>query len=60
MKPIDVRCDACGTLFGKTNGEQLYVKHRDLYRIVQGGTVEGPCRNCGAMVKWTAKDETTK
>lgn len=54
MKPEPVRC-SCGTLFGYTDGVQIQIKHRDLYRIVTGGTVEGPCRKCGAIVRWAPK-----
>jgi hypothetical protein len=57
-RPIAVRCE-CGTLFGyaEANGERIAIKHRDLYRIIRG-SVEGPCRKCGAQVKWTATKET--
>lgn len=54
MKPVEVRC-VCGTLFGFENDGKLQIKHRDLYRTIIGGTVEGYCRKCGAMVRWTAK-----
>jgi hypothetical protein len=54
QKPIAVRC-ACGTLFGYATGERLAIKHRDLYRIIRG-SVEGPCRKCGAIVKWTSPE----
>jgi hypothetical protein len=30
----------------------LSMKYRDIYRTVRGGKVEGPCRRCGAPVKW--------
>ena len=51
--PIAVRCGACGTLFGyeQGTGESIAIKHRDLYRVIKG-PVEGPCRKCGATVKW--------
>lgn len=54
-KPIAVRC-SCGTLFGYVTGDQIAIKHRDLYRIIRG-SVEGPCRKCGATVKWSAATE---
>jgi hypothetical protein len=54
MKPEPVRC-ACGTLFGYATGDTLAIKHRDLYRLFKGGSVEGPCRRCGATVRWEAK-----
>ena len=55
-RPVAIRCE-CGTLFGyaETSGERIAIKHRDLYRIIRG-SVEGPCRKCGAIVRWTAKD----
>lgn len=55
-KPIPVRC-ACGTLFGyaEKGGERIAIKHRDLYRLIRG-SVEGPCRKCGATVRWQATE----
>ena len=52
-----VRC-ACGTLFGyeQDGGKSIAIKHRDLYRIITG-SVEGPCRKCGAIVKWHTRTE---
>jgi len=55
MKPEPVRC-VCGTLFGyveilSDGSRRLAIKHRDLYRTVSG-TVEGPCRKCGATIRW--------
>lgn len=47
-----VVCAACGTLFGITDNDgRIAIKHRDLYRIIRG-SVEGPCRKCGATVRW--------
>jgi hypothetical protein len=57
-RPVAVRC-SCGTLFGyaESNGERIAIKHRDLFRIIRG-SVEGPCRKCGSIVKWEAtKDD---
>jgi len=52
----DIKCPACGTLFGRENEEgTLDIKHRDLYRTIRGGSVSGPCRRCGAKVTWQAK-----
>ena len=54
MKPEPIRC-GCGTLFGMQLPDgSLAIKHRDLYRLVRG-SVEGPCRRCGATVRWEAK-----
>lgn len=51
MKPEPIRC-GCGTLFGMQLPDgSLAIKHRDLYRLVRG-SVEGPCRRCGATVRW--------
>ncbi|HSE45299.1 MAG TPA: hypothetical protein VLA89_08205 [Gemmatimonadales bacterium] len=55
MKPEHIRC-VCGTLFGMELPDgTLAIKHRDLYRNIRGGVVEGPCRRCGAIVRWQAK-----
>ncbi len=56
MRPEPVRC-TCGTLFGYVEvlpdgTRRLAIKHRDLYRTVSGGAVEGPCRKCGSIVRW--------
>lgn len=53
----DVICPNCNkTLFGReTDGGTLVIKHRDLYRIFEGGKVSGPCRGCGYTVTWEAK-----
>jgi hypothetical protein len=55
-RPVPVRCN-CGTLFGYADqsGERIAIKHRDLYRLIRG-SVEGPCRKCGATVKWQATE----
>ena len=55
MRPEPVRC-ACGALFGyvetlEDGSRRLAIKHRDLYRTIDG-TVEGPCRKCGALMRW--------
>jgi hypothetical protein len=47
----DVKCQKCGTLFGRETDGVLTIKHRDLYRSVDG-RVWGPCRGCGANVEW--------
>ncbi len=53
-KPMEIRCDSCGTLFGKEQDDgTLIIKHRDLYRTIDG-IVFGPCRSCGKTVKWPA------
>jgi hypothetical protein len=56
-QPTPVRCDACGSLFGMEHddGAVLTIKSRDIYRTYRGGEVEGPCRKCGAQVRWKAK-----
>lgn len=46
-----IKCKSCGTLFGIEQDGSLNIKHRDLYRTIKG-SVEGPCRRCGANVKW--------
>lgn len=53
----DIRCSACNTLFGMEHGDGqlLAIKSRDLYRLFKGGAVEGPCRRCGATVRWEAR-----
>lgn len=52
-KPI--KCTGCGTLFGiEQDDGALNIKHRDLYRRIYG-TCEGPCRRCGAQIKWMSK-----
>ena len=53
----DIKCPQCGALFGKEvsikeTDRILTIKNRDLYRSYKGGTVWGPCRNCGSTVKW--------
>lgn len=57
-RPVAVRC-SCGTLFGyaEADGTRIAIKHRDLYRIIRG-SVEGPCRKCGSLVKWEATTVT--
>lgn len=51
-KTDEVRCPQCGTLFGRADHDgRIAIKHRDLYRIIRG-SVEGPCRRCGTIVKW--------
>ncbi len=50
--PKDIRCLNCGTLFGKQVDKSLSIKHRDLYRNIDGGVVWGPCRGCGLIVTW--------
>jgi len=50
-QPIAIRC-SCGTLFGYEQDGVLNIKHRDLYRHVEGGVVTGPCRKCGKTVRW--------
>lgn len=55
----DVKCSNCGLLFGKEQRDDvLDIKHRDLFRTIRGGTVEGPCRRCGARVSWPQEQET--
>lgn len=57
---IDIKCQQCGTLFGKEvsiegeskGSEILTIKNRDLYRSFRGGSVFGPCRGCGMTVMW--------
>jgi ribosomal protein S27E len=52
----DIKCGACGTLFGKETNGTLTIKHRDLYRHIkgEGAVVQGPCRGCGNEVTWTS------
>ena len=54
----DIKCPTCGLLFGKEqDGDVLNIKHRDLYRTIRGGSVVGPCRRCGAEVRWPEDKE---
>lgn len=52
----DIKCQRCGTLFGKeVQGDEwstLTIKYRDLFRSFIRGTVFGPCRGCGEIVRW--------
>lgn len=48
---IAVKCPACGTLFGYESNGILNIKHRDLFRQIQG-FAKGPCRRCGSEVTW--------
>jgi hypothetical protein len=52
MTPKKILCPACGCLFGIEVNGVLNMKYRDVYRQVRGGSVEGPCRKCGEMVKY--------
>jgi hypothetical protein len=53
-----IECPACGALFGyETAPGVLSMKYRDVYRTARGGTVEGPCRRCGAVVTWPVQKE---
>lgn len=54
----DVTCPQCKALFGKETDGTLAIKHRDLYRIIEGGKVSGPCRGCGYTVTWTPEGNT--
>lgn len=54
----EVRCPACGCLFGIEHNGRLNIKHRELYRTVVGGEVFGPCRRCGELVRWPAQPLT--
>jgi hypothetical protein len=52
----EVRCPVDEVLFGiEVDPSTLSIKNRDLYRIVKGGRVSGPCRGCGNEVVWEAK-----
>lgn len=56
-----VKCPSCGTLFGVEQPDgSLSIKHRDLFRQVRGGTVSGPCRKCGAEVRWPVEMTVSK
>jgi len=57
MQQKDITCPSCGALFGKENNGALHIKHRDLYRTIDGGRVTGPCRGCGTEVTWVSKRE---
>lgn len=48
----EVRCPTCNSLFGieQPNGT-LAIKHREIYRTISG-SIWGPCRRCGAQVRW--------
>lgn len=56
----EIRCPACGCLFGVEVGNKLNIKHRDLFRAIRGGTVSGPCRRCGELVVWPSKGTIQK
>jgi hypothetical protein len=56
-KPI--RC-SCGALFGNEEGDTLNIKARDIYRSIKGGVVTGPCRKCGAIMRWPLTIEKGK
>jgi hypothetical protein len=48
----EIRCPACGVLFGRELDKSLSIKNRDLYRTIEGGKVSGPCRGvrkCGGV-----------
>lgn len=55
----DVKCDQCGTLYGKESTKDgwtvLAIKYRDMYRMVWQGQVTGPCRGCGDTVVWQSR-----
>lgn len=53
-KSTPVTCPACDCLFGYEVNGTLNIKHRDLFRSIKGGVVEGPCRRCGQQVRWQA------
>lgn len=56
QKKREVRCPVDDVLFGvELDGVSLSIKNRDLYRIITGGTVEGPCRGCGNKIVWEAR-----
>lgn len=52
----EVKCNTCGTLFGKESNGVLAIKYRDLYRSIEG-KAWGPCRGCGNVVEWPQKAE---
>lgn len=53
MTQNEIRCPSCGCLFGVEHDGALNIKHRELFRTVEpGGSVFGPCRRCGQMVRW--------
>jgi hypothetical protein len=53
-QPTPIKCPACECLFGYEVNGTLNIKHRDLFRSIEGGVVEGPCRRCGQQVRWQA------
>lgn len=55
QKPI--KCSGCDTLFGIEIDGYLNIKHRDLFRRIDG-TVTGPCRRCGHQVIWSNNDNS--
>ena len=55
-QPRRIVCQSCGTLFGMLHEDgTLTIKNRDLYRHIVGGVVSGPCRKCGAEVRYDPK-----
>lgn len=56
--PRKITCPACGTLFGIEVDGVLNMKYRDVYRQVRGGTIEGPCRKCGRIVRYPEQPMT--
>jgi hypothetical protein len=60
----DIKCQQCGTLFGKESEcdgwTLLTIKYRDMYRMFVQGSVHGPCRGCGSTVTWKSRRITIK
>jgi endogenous inhibitor of DNA gyrase (YacG/DUF329 family) len=54
---IPIKCPSCQTLFGIEDDGVLTIKHRDLYRTIDG-KVYGPCRRCGRQVTWSKNDDS--
>lgn len=52
-----IKCPSCQTLFGIEVDGVLNIKHRDLFRRIKG-SCEGPCRRCGAQIKWSNDDDS--
>lgn len=56
----EIRCPACGCLFGVEHEGRLNIKHRELFRTIENGPVYGPCRRCGTQVRWPSRYRVEK
>jgi hypothetical protein len=48
-----IKCPVCGYLFAVEGDDAvLNMKVKEVFRHIRGGEVWGPCRRCGAEVRW--------